>query len=94
MFNQKRIFKITYIFDISAAGLLQNAVKTVRVQWLHEKSWMIYFKQVMFLAAALNNLSKGFGYFPVRYQALRSISSKVFSEYDVICSAGCFRWTV
>ena len=37
MFNQKRIFKITYIVDISAAGLLQNEVKTVRVQWLYEK---------------------------------------------------------
>ena len=36
VFNQKRIFKITYIVDISAAGLLQNQVKTVRVQWLHE----------------------------------------------------------
>ena len=32
MFNQKRIFKITYIVDISAAGLLQNEVKTVQVQ--------------------------------------------------------------
>ena len=30
MFNQKQIFKITYIVDISAAGLLQNEVKTVR----------------------------------------------------------------
>ena len=39
MFNQKTIFKITYIVDISAAGLIQNEVKTVRVQWLHEKDY-------------------------------------------------------
>ena len=43
MFNQKRIFKITHIVDISAAGLLQNQVKTVRVQWLHEKYTVIVF---------------------------------------------------
>ena len=42
MFNQNRIFKITYIVDISAAGLLQNEMKTVRVQWLHEKNYLIF----------------------------------------------------
>ena len=41
--TKKRIFKITYIVDISAAGLLQNQVKTVQVHWLYEKYTVIVF---------------------------------------------------
>ena len=48
MFNQKRIFKIAYIVDISAAGLLQNEVKTVRVQY---NDYMKKYTVIVFFAA-------------------------------------------